>query len=187
MDDGLQDKSINYDISIACFNSTDCIGNGLLIPSGPLRENISEIKNYDAVFLNGEKKNKKFSNYLKSFNNNLYIFDAKYVPLNLKSFSIYKNYLLFCGIGNPLEFERTLKKYKFKIKEKFIFPDHYKFSKSEIDNFKNIAKLKKLDIITTEKDYLRLNNKDKKNIKFLKVELKVQNEHDLIEFLNKSL
>mgnify|MGYP001168983588 FL=1 len=187
LDDGLQDKSINYDISIACFNSTDCIGNGLLIPSGPLRENISEIKNYDAVFLNGEKKNKKFSNYLKSFNNNLYIFDAKYVPLNLKSFSIYKNYLLFCGIGNPLEFERTLKKYKFKIKEKFIFPDHYKFSKSEIDNFKNIAKLKKLDIITTEKDYLRLNNKDKKNIKFLKVELKVQNEHDLIEFLNKSL
>ena len=56
LDDGLQDKSINYNLTIACFNSKEGIGNGFLIPAGPLRENISEIKNYDAVFLNGEKK-----------------------------------------------------------------------------------------------------------------------------------
>ena len=51
LDDGLQEKSLNYNITIACFNSTDGIGNGFLIPAGPLREVISEIKNYDAVFL----------------------------------------------------------------------------------------------------------------------------------------
>ena len=38
LDDGLQDKRIDYDISIACFNSTYGIGNGNLLPSGPLRE-----------------------------------------------------------------------------------------------------------------------------------------------------
>ena len=60
MDDGLQDKSINYDLSIVCFNTSEAIGNGFLLPAGPLRENISTIKNYDAVFLNGEKKIKSF-------------------------------------------------------------------------------------------------------------------------------
>ncbi len=67
-DDGLQEKKINYDLSIACFNSTHTIGNGFLIPAGPLRESLFEIRNYDAVFLNGEKKNIKFQNKIKKIN-----------------------------------------------------------------------------------------------------------------------
>ena len=63
LDDGLQDKKINYDISIACFNSSYGIGNGLLLPAGPLRENLSILKNYSAIFLNGEKKIKNFNQY----------------------------------------------------------------------------------------------------------------------------
>ena len=78
-------------------------------------------------------------------------------------------------MGNPSEFERTLKKYKFKIKEKFIYPDHYNFSNSDILNIKKLAKKKKLNIITTEKDYLRLNKKNRKNIKFLKIDLNIKN------------
>tara|TARA_B100001996_G_scaffold184586_1_gene141147 strand:+ start:37 stop:588 length:552 start_codon:yes stop_codon:yes gene_type:complete len=56
IDDGLQEKSIKYDISIACFNATSKIGNGLTIPAGPLRENLSNLSDYDAVFINGQKK-----------------------------------------------------------------------------------------------------------------------------------
>ena len=44
LDDGLQDKTIKYDISIACFNSSYGVGNGLLIPAGPLRENLSMLR-----------------------------------------------------------------------------------------------------------------------------------------------
>ena len=43
LDDGLQDKSLNYDISIACFNSSELVGNGLVLPAGPLREKITNI------------------------------------------------------------------------------------------------------------------------------------------------
>ena len=142
LDDGLQEKSLNYDITIACFNSTSGIGNGFLIPSGPLRESMSEIKNYDAAFLNGEKNNKNLTKNLKKYNNKIKIFHSKYIPTNLKSFNLNKNYLFFCGLGNPLEFERTLVKYKFKIKEKIIFPDHYNFTNLEILNLKNLAKKK---------------------------------------------
>ena len=183
LDDGLQDKSLNYNITIACFNSSDGIGNSFLIPSGPLREDISEIKNYDAVFLNGEKSNKEFSKYLKKLNNDIKVFEAKYTPTNLRSFNLKKKFLFFCGLGNPSEFERTLKKYKFKIKEKIIFPDHYDFSDMDIFSIKKLAKRKKLNIITTEKDYLRLSKKNKKNVKFLKIDLSIKNMQNFSKFL----
>jgi len=187
LDDGLQDKSLNYNITIACFNSSDGIGNSFLIPSGPLREDISEIKNYDAVFLNGEKNNKEFSKYLKKLNNDIKVFEAKYTPTNLRSFNLNKKFLFFCGLGNPSEFERTLKKYKFKIKEKIIFPDHYDFSNTDIFSIKKLAKRKKLNIITTEKDYLRLNKKNRQNIKFLKIDLSIKNMKNFSKFLIKKL
>ena len=53
LDDGLQDKSIEYDLKIVCFNNINWIGNGLTIPAGPLRENIKNLKNYEHVFING--------------------------------------------------------------------------------------------------------------------------------------
>ena len=57
MDDGLQDKSIEYDTKIVCFNNINWIGNGFTIPAGPLRERISNLKNYKKVFINGNLEN----------------------------------------------------------------------------------------------------------------------------------
>ena len=57
LDDGLQDRSIKYDLKFVCFNNINWIGNGLTIPAGPLRENISSLKNYKHIFLNGNLEN----------------------------------------------------------------------------------------------------------------------------------
>ena len=175
LDDGLQQKNIDYNLKIVCFNSSEFIGNGYLLPAGPLRENITELKNYDCVFLNGENKSSKIKKKIKSINKDIEIFEGSYDPLNLKTFNRNKNFLMFCGIGNPREFENTLLKYKFKIKKKFIFADHHKFYDEEIFSIKEIAKKNKLSIITTEKDFLRLSSKQKKGIKFLKIKLKIKN------------
>tara|TARA_B100000902_G_C27242033_1_gene880533 strand:- start:37 stop:615 length:579 start_codon:yes stop_codon:yes gene_type:complete len=56
-DDGLQDKTINYDKTFVCFNTINWIGNGMTIPAGPLRENISTIKKYNHIFINGNMEN----------------------------------------------------------------------------------------------------------------------------------
>ena len=63
-DDGLQEKKINYDLKIVCFNSLKLDGNGLIIPAGPLRERLISIKNYDVVLINGDlnKESKNFIN-----------------------------------------------------------------------------------------------------------------------------
>ncbi len=121
LDDGLQQKNIEYKLKIVCFNSKEFVGNGFLLPAGPLRESFNEIENYDIVFLNGEHKNKKLYDKIKSINKNIKIFEGRYKPLNLSYFNRKKKYLMFCGIGNPEEFENTLKKYNFKVKKKNYF------------------------------------------------------------------
>ena len=185
LDDGLQDKRVDYDISIACFNSTYGFGNGYLLPAGPLREKLEMLKKYNAIFLIGERKNKKLSSKLKKYNNK--IFYSKYVPINIKKFNRKKNYLFFCGIGNPEEFENTLNKFKFKISKKFIFPDHYSYTNEDLDKIKKIAFKNKLQIITTEKDYERLTNNNKKNIKYLKIELQIENLKKFSNFLKEKI
>ena len=187
LDDGLQQKNIEYDLKIVCINSYEGFGNNFLLPAGPLRENSNELKNYDIVFLNGFKNNQKLKNNIKKINNNLKIFDAIYEPTNLKKYNLKNNFLFFCGIGNPHEFENTLKKFKFKIKEKFIFPDHYNMSDEKINNIKDIAYKNKFNIITTEKDFLRLTKKQQKGINFLKVKLKIKNIGKLKKFLKSSI
>ena len=56
LDDGFQDFSIKKNLSIVCFNERQWIGNGLTIPSGPLRENIKSLNRANYVFINGTKK-----------------------------------------------------------------------------------------------------------------------------------
>jgi len=183
LDDGLQQKNINYNLRIACFNSEYGLGNEFTLPAGPLRENLSVIKNYDLIFLNGEKNNKKILSKFKSINKDLKIFEGKYKPLNLKKFNLKKKYLMFCGIGNPHEFEQTLIKYKFNVSKKIIFPDHHKFSNIDLKKLNYNASRGNLTLITTEKDFFRLNKAQRKNVKFLKIKLEIKNKEKLKKIL----
>ena len=143
------------------------------------------LKKYSAVFVIGERKNIKLLSVLKRFNNK--IFYSNYVPINMKNFNRKKSYLYFCGIGNPEEFENTLNKYKFKVSKKFIFPDHHNYTNEDLKKIKKIALKNKLEIITTEKDYKRLTNNNRKNVKYLKVELKIENLKKFYNFLKKTI
>ena len=185
LDDGLQQKNIKYDLKIVCFNSKEAIGNEFIIPSGPLREKFNEIKNYDLVFIIGNNPNKKLFDKIKKIKKKSSIFLANYVPTNLSQFNLKKKYLIFSGIGNPHEFENTLIKNKFMIEEKVTFPDHYEYQDKDLKNIKDLAQKKKLDIITTEKDFLRLKKRQKKNIKFLIVKLDISKKSKLKKILLK--
>ena len=187
LDDGLQQKNIDYGLKIVCFNTREGLGNEFLLPAGPLRESMDRLKDYDIAFLNGESRNKNLLLRLKSINKDLKIFEGKYKPENLGKFNLKKKYLMFCGIGNPHEFEKTLKKYKFNITKKIIFPDHYKITPNEMKRLKSNAKNEDLTLITTEKDFFRLNKLERKNIKFLKIKLEINNLNYFKKVLNNKL
>ena len=182
LDDGLQDQNIEYDTKIVCFNNLNWIGNGLTIPAGPLREEISNLKNYKQVFINGNLENleylkKKILNINPGININI----GKYIPENLNEFNIEDNYLVFSGIGNHKTFVSMMKEYGFKILRDFEFPDHYQFKDNDIKKITNLAKELSCKIVTTEKDFLRLKNMNFENLKFIKSKLKILEEEKFIK------
>ena len=185
-DDGLQDRSINYDLKFVCFNNIKGIGNGLLIPSGPLREKIKSITKYDAAFINGnEIDNSNLKFLIKKYNQNIKIFESYYKPTNINQFNNEQRYLIFSGIGNPEGFKDILIRNEFNIIEEIIFPDHYNYNQNEIDKIKLQAKNLNAKIITTEKDYSKINPDNE--IKFLQIELNIKNEIDLINYLKSNI
>ncbi len=183
-DDGLQDTSISYDLSFVCFNKKNLIGNGRLIPAGPLRENIENIKNYDDIFFNGNDENvESFVDILRKENMNLNIYESKYEIQNFDQINKEENYIVFSGIGNHSTFIDTLKKNKIKIIKDIEYPDHYDYSQEDLNKILKIAKNNNAKILTTEKDYLRLNQKNQDNINFIKIFLKIDKIDKLRERL----
>jgi len=183
-DDGLQDPSINYDYNIVCFNINNWIGNGQTIPSGPLRENIRNLKKYKNVFLNGNKENiENIKKYIHEIDPNINIYQGEYIPLNINEFDKKNKYLVFSGIGNHKTFVSMLKINDINVVKDIEFPDHYKYSTKEIDNIISISKKLDCKIITTEKDYMRLNNNNE--INYIKSELEIINEETFLNNISK--
>lgn len=185
LDDGFQDHSVKKDINIICFNSNQLIGNGFTLPAGPLRENINTIKKSQIVLINGEK-NKDFEKKIFNISSSIKIFYSKYLLLDKDNFEN-KNVFAFAGIGNPENFFETLKKNNFKVKKKFIFPDHYEFQKKEIQNLIDDSLKNNLELVTTEKDFLRISKFGFKEVKCIKVKLEIIDEEDFIKFILKYL
>ena len=181
LDDGLQDRTVAYNLSFVCFNNLNWIGNGMTIPSGPLRENIKNLKNYDNLFLNGNLENiDSLKKEILKINSSIKIHFSTYEPINLNEFPKNKKYLVFSGIGNHQTFISMIKKNGLEVIKEIEFPDHYKYSKKDINNVINEANNLNCEIITTEKDYQRIKNMNLSKIKVLKAELKIIDEDKLI-------
>ena len=182
LDDGFQDFSIKPDLSILCFNSKQLIGNGFLIPSGPLRENLKAISRCQCIVINGEKE-LEFENKIKDIlgnKNNLEIFYSNYKLVDIEKFQK-KEIIAFAGIGNPSNFFDLLKKNNLKITKTFSYPDHYNYTQKDFDK---MLEDKSKIILTTEKDYYRLNDNQKKSCDFIKVNLEIENINKLKNLIN---
>ena len=185
-DDGFQDETINYDLKFVCFNNLNWIGNGLTIPSGPLRENFRNIKNCNHIFINGDLENiDNIKKKILETNPKVNIHIGKYVPENLEKFNINEKYLVFSGIGNHKTFLSMLKKNNFNIIKDIEFPDHYKYSKKDIDKIISISKNYNCKILTTKKDFFRSKNYMSNKIEFISSRLEVLNEEKLFKALSK--
>ena len=186
LDDGLQDNSISYDLSFVCFNNLNWIGNGLTIPAGPLRQNINSLKSYKHVFLNGNLENlENIKRHIFEINPNINLHIGKYIPLNINEFNKDNKYLVFSGIGNHKTFVSMLKNYGINVVKDIEFPDHYKYTNYDINKIIDLSNGLGYKIITTEKDYLRLDRDKIDNINFIKSELKILDEDKLISTILK--
>ena len=182
LDDGFQDYKIKKDLNIVCFNTNQLVGNGLVLPSGPLRESLKSLDNAHIVLLNGDK-NKEFEKEILNTNNSLKIFYSYYRPVNIQQFEN-KKLLALAAIGNPNNFFNLLENHNLNIKKKLFYPDHYKFSKNEITNILNYAEKQNYHIVMTEKDYFKFNTNKISELNYLKVSLQIDDLEELIKTIN---
>ena len=154
----------------------------MIIPSGPLRENIKNLKNYDHIFLNGNLENlENIKKKILSINSNINIHIGKYEAINMHEFDKNQNYLVFSGIGNHESFITMIKNEGINVIKDLEFPDHYQYRDADIDKIIMDAKNLNCKIITTEKDFQRLKKVNSKEIKILKSEIKILDEEKFLE------
>ena len=157
MDDGLQNYQLEQDIKLLLIDKKFLFGNGYCIPAGPLRQTITQgLKKIDAIIFTGDGDIKDIN---LNFINNIQNFDTK---LEIKNtFKTKKNnFLAFCALGNPIKFFNTLKKNNFKIVLTKSFPDHYEYKNKDINTLREEADNRNLKLITTEKDYVKIDDKE---------------------------
>lgn len=166
MDDGFQNSGIKKDISILVFDDGIGYGNGFLLPAGPLREPKRAIKKANAVIvIRSNKPRKKFK----------IPYDVPTFYAETKTFSPYsedEKLFAFAGIGYPKKFFNALKN----VVGKKAFPDHYQYTDKDLEQLIEKAKNKKAKLITTEKDWVRLPDWAKEEIKYAKLEMNIDNK-----------
>jgi len=185
LDDGFQDSSIVKDLNIVCFNEEQLAGNEMTIPSGPLREPLSSLRRAQIVVINGNT-NEPFERKIKSISNDISIYYSEYLPANLNQFAK-QNLLAFAGIGNPNNFFNLLEKNNLRVEKKIPFPDHYNYSMGELNDIVNYSISNNLKIVTTEKDYFRIEHYKIPQIQHLSVKLKIKNKDKFEEEVKKCL
>ena len=174
LDDGLQTNSIEKNFSIYVFDGIQRFGNNLLVPAGPLRENIkTAISKCTVIFqINDDNGNEKiFAKYKLEKNH----------PL------LEKKVIAFAGLGFNKKFFNQLDNYGFEIVKKVDFPDHHKYSIEDIYSLLDVANSLDAHLITTEKDYIRIPGDFQKSINFIKGQIEINNENELIEEFKKNI
>ena len=181
LDDGFQDYKIKKNLNIVCFNN-QLLGNGMLIPAGPLRESVDSLKSAHIIIINGDQ-NIDFEKKLLQINNEISIFYSRYQLIDIEKYRGKKLFVV-AGIGNPENFFELIRSQNLNIIKKLSFPDHYQFSKSEILNIIKDARKNGYQVVMTEKDYHRVKDYNFTEIHSIRVKLEIAEKK---EFLNKVL
>lgn len=181
MDDGMQNPTITPHRKIAVFNGSLGIGNGMIIPSGPLRESWPALKDCDAVIISGDDK-QNLHRKIDALKTELPIFQVSR-KLNEENIADIngKNIIAFAGIGDPKSFFNMLSLEKINLVGSYSFPDHHSYSRQEIASLKKEAKAKDALLVTTEKDFMRFGTEMATGIKI--IHLKTIVDESMMEIL----
>lgn len=186
LDDGLSQRTLQPHLKILVVDGLQDLGNKLLVPIGPLRMQIKyAVSNADlVVFLNEDKYG-----ILDSIKEHTDTSKIIYAQTRVDFCNLGRNVVLFSGLGcNQKFFDRFS---DFNVIKTFPFPDHHPYSSEDIKNIKNFARKKQteldeeIDIVTTEKDKMRLPVWLRSGIKTVNVRVDLD-EHDVIKKIDVS-
>jgi len=164
LDDGFSHIALKRNLDILMFKAGRGIGNGHLLPRGPLREPLKGIKRASACVIVGHDS--ELHGLIHRLHPDARIFEAKYRLTVFRSacdgqlmslMDVRRARLLaFCGIADPDSFFSTLLAENLNICGKLAYPDHYWYTEKDLNNMSRMKENVKADFaVTTEKDYAR--------------------------------
>ncbi|MDR6434420.1 tetraacyldisaccharide 4'-kinase [Brucella pseudogrignonensis] len=155
MDDGFQSARLHADFALLVVDSTRGIGNGKVIPAGPLRAPLTDqMRKTDALLRIG--KGSEADNVVRQASRaGRAVYDAQLIPSSLTEVSG-KRWLAFAGIGNPSKFFASVQQAGGDVVEGQTFPDHYSYQPDDIRRLIDTAEKLGTGLITTAKDHVRL-------------------------------
>lgn len=155
MDDGFQSAHIHIDYALLVVDAMRGLGNGRVLPAGPLRAPLADQMRYaDAVLRMGTGEAGDLA-VRAAARAGKPVFDAVTQPRQAESFAG-RRFLAFAGIGNPEKFFATLRQAGGEVVSTRAFPDHHVFSVDELAELARTAAAAGLDLVTTGKDMARL-------------------------------
>lgn len=181
MDDGFQNPSLHKTKSLVVLDGRNPFGNGMIFPSGPLRETLDDaLHRADALVVLGED----VENLCAVYGSQLPVFRAQLEPVNAIDFRG-KHVLAFAGIGRPEKFFATMRDCGAVLTETMAFPDHHLFTEREIADILERAKHAGTIPVTTRKDWVRLPDGIKPLVQVLDVTLRWHNPVEIERLLQK--
>jgi tetraacyldisaccharide 4'-kinase len=161
MDDGLQNASLRKDLAVAVVDGAMGIGNGLVLPAGPLRAPMEvQWAAVDAVLVIGQGEAGEAVAAAASARGRTVLRGSLVPDAPMAGRLRGQRVLAFAGIGRPAKFFETLAACGARVEVTRAFPDHHRYAEAEVTALKLEAKRSGLHLVTTEKDAARLAHDD---------------------------
>ena len=180
LDDGFQDPSFHKDFSLIVVDGEKGFGNKKCMPAGPLRENIVQgFKRADALVIVGQRiyKFDTFPTHLKIIHSTLKPIET---GMNWKE----GKYLAFAGIADPSKFFKTLRSLGANLIDCVALSDHQNLDGQVLKRSERKANSAHAQLVTTEKDAVRLSNTFRKKVLSLPVRIEFDDKNELENLFN---
>jgi tetraacyldisaccharide 4'-kinase len=153
MDDGLQNPTLEKDLSLLVIDGGFGFGNGRVIPAGPLREPVAAAAaRSGAAVLIGKDE----TGALAQLPPNMPVLRARLVAGPEAAMLAGQPVFAFCGIANPQKFFATLQEAGAVLAGREAFADHYPYDEGDLKELLGQAERLRAVAVTTKKDFVRI-------------------------------
>ncbi len=191
IDDGFQHRKLERDIDIVCLDGRNPFGNGMMLPSGRLREPESALRRADIIIIIDPDES---VDYQEKIRLDKPLFKARKIVDGIKSpdgQTVEINgskCLAFCGLGNPDSFERSLEQAGYHVVDFIEFRDHHHYKTDDVKAIIERFDKSGVDfVVTTLKDMVKLEKiwDYQRPFYYLNIRVELENEDEFFELINR--
>lgn len=184
MDDGFQNPDLHQDLSFLVVDGGFGLGNGRILPAGPLRESPADALARTTAVIYIVDPGGDAGGPPPPGIDRVPVFPARLEPTPEAAVFVDHPVIAFAGIGRPAKFFNTLRAVGIRLVESYSFPDHHVFTADDMMTLIDSAVSRDAKLVTTEKDAVRLPPEAREMVEVLRVSLQFDDNQALDTLLS---